>query len=290
MEPSIDKELERLERELREPLRQALQPSPTPLDTAALIEALQPEFAVLQAQNAAASLDFNARVEPPSLGRLLRSQFQMNRRSLMLTGAAVFLMLVFLVDPKQPLSNWLLGDGMPSMFSLITPLMLIASMLYSYRTWDRGMRAIESVTPYPPALVIYSRMLMVMALVVGWALVSSVAVSIRVASAGETALPFIPFLLEWLGISLLTGGAAMYALFRYGHKAGVMSAGGVYALWLLLIDQTSVIHLNAGTGAGAGVGIAMNIAFLLVGTLLLFRSYIRSRNLQTGAAQGGTRP
>lgn len=82
----------------------------------------------------------------------------------------------------------------------------------------------------------------------------------------------------------------MYALFRYGHKAGVMSAGGVYALWLLLIDQTSVIHLNAGTGAGAGVGIAMNIAFLLVGTLLLFRSYIRSRNLQTGAAQGGTRP
>ncbi|MGG3455589.1 hypothetical protein [Paenibacillus rhizolycopersici] len=288
MEPSIDKELERLERELREPLRQALQPSPTPLDTAALIEALQPEFAVLQAQNAAASLDFNARVEPPSLGRLLRSQFQMNRRSLMLTGAAVFLMLVFLVDPKQPLSNWLLGDGMPSMFSLITPLMLIASMLYSYRTWDRGMRAIESVTPYPPALVIYSRMLMVMALVVGWALVSSVAVSIRVASAGEVALPFIPFLLEWLGISLLTGGAAMYALFRYGHKAGVMSAGGVYALWLLLIDQTSVIHLNAGTGAG--VGIALNIAFLLVGTLLLFRSYIRSRNLQTGAAQGGTRP
>ncbi|MGP0587316.1 hypothetical protein [Paenibacillus timonensis] len=288
MEPSIDKELERLERELREPLRQALQPSPTPLDTAALIEALQPEFAVLQAQNAAASLDFNARVEPPSLGRLLRSQFQMNRRSLMLTGAAVFLMLVFLVDPKQPLSNWLLGDGKPSMFSLITPLMLIASMLYSYRTWDRGMRAIESVTPYPPALVIYSRMLMVMALVVGWALVSSVAVSIRVASAGEAALPFIPFLLEWLGISLLTGGAAMYALFRYGHKAGVMSAGGVYALWLLLIDQTSVIHLNAGTGAG--VGIALNIAFLLVGTLLLFRSYIRSRNLQTGAAQGGTRP
>lgn len=193
MEPSIDKELERLERELREPLRQALQPSPTPLDTAALIEALQPEFAVLQAQNAAAFLDFNARVEPPSLGRLLRSQFQMNRRSLMLTGAAVFLMLVFLVDPKQPLSNWLLGDGMPSMFSLITPLMLIASMLYSYRTWDRGMRAIESVTPYPPALVIYSRMLMVMALVVGWALVSSVAVSIRVASAGKLRCRLSPF-------------------------------------------------------------------------------------------------
>lgn len=286
MEPSIDKELERLERELREPLRQALQPGPTPSETAALIEALQPEFAALQAQNAAASLDFNAEIEPPTLGRLLRSQFRLNRRSLMLAGAAVFLMLVFLVDPEQPFGNWLLGDRMPGLFSLITPLMLIASMLYSYRTWDRGMRAIESVTPYPPALVIYSRMLMVMALVVGWALISSVVVSIRVAIAGEAALPFIPFLLEWLGISLLTGGAAMYALFRYGHKAGVLSAGGVYLLWLVLIDQTSAMSLNTGTRTAT----ALNAGFLLVGALLLFRSYIRSRNLQTGSVQGGARP
>ncbi|WP_178018825.1 hypothetical protein [uncultured Paenibacillus sp.] len=285
MEPSIDKELERLERELREPLRQALQPGPTPSETAALIEALQPEFAALQAQNAAASLEFNAEIEPPSLGRLLRSQFRLNRRSLMLTGAAVFLMLVFLVDPERPFNNWLLGDRMPGLFSLITPLMLIASMLYSYRTWDRGMRAIESVTPYPPALVIYSRMLMVMALVVGWALISSVVVSIRVATAGEAALPFIPFLLEWLGISLLTGGAAMYALFRYGHMTGVLSAGGVYVLWLVLIDQTSALSLNTGTGPAT----AMNAGFLLVGVLLLFRSYIRSRNLQTGSVQFGAR-
>lgn len=285
MEPSIDKELERLERELREPLRQALQPGPTPSETAALIEALQPEFAALQAQNAAASLDFNAEIEPPTLGRLLRSQFRLNRRSLMLTGAAVFLMLVFLVDPEQPFDNWLLGERMPGLFSLITPLMLIASMLYSYRTWDRGMRAIESVTPYPPALVIYSRMLMVMALVVGWALISSVVVSIRVATAGEAVLPFFPFLLEWLGISLLIGGAAMYALFRYGHKAGVLSAGGVYLLWLVLIDQTSALSLNHG----AGTATAMNAGFLVVGALLLFRSYIRSRNLQTGSVQGGAR-
>ncbi|WP_059040843.1 hypothetical protein [Paenibacillus rubinfantis] len=286
MEPSIDKELARLERELREPLRQALQPGPTPSETAALIEALQPEFAALQAQNAGASLDFNAQIEPPSLGRLLRSQFRLNRRSLMLTGAVVFLMLIALVDPKQPFNNWILGDRMPGLFPLITPILLIASMLYSYRTWDRGMRAVESVTPYPPALVIYSRMLMVMALVVGWALISSVVVSIRVSVAGQAALPFIPFLLEWLGISLLTGGAAMYALFRYGQQAGVLTAGGVYLLRLLLSDQISAMSLMNG----AGQGLAINAGFLLMGGLLLFRSYMRSRNLQTSPIQDGTRP
>lgn len=283
MERSIDKELEQLERELCEPLRQALQPGPTPSETAALIKALQPEFAALQAQNAAASLDFNAEVEPPTLGRLLRSQFRLNRRSLMLTGAAIFLMLVFLVDPRHPLSNELLGDRVPGFFSLITPLMLIASMLYSYRSWDRGMRAIESVTPYPPALVIYSRMLMIMAMVVGWALISSIMVSIRVATVGEATLPLIPFLLEWLGISLLIGGAAMYVLFRYGHKAGVWTAVGVYLLWLVLFDQMASMNLTAGAEAGT----VMNAACLLVGVLLLFRSYFRSQNLRTAIGQDG---
>lgn len=285
MERSIDKELERLERELREPLRQALQPGPAPQETAALIEALQPEFAALQVQNAAASLDFNAEIEPPALGRLLWSQFRLNRRSLILTGAIVFLMLVLLVDPRQPLDNRLLGDAMPGLFSLITPLMLIASMLYSYRSWDRGMRAIESVTPYPPALVLYSRMLMVMAMVVGLALISSVVVSIRVATAGEATLPLIPFLLEWLGISLLTGGVTMYALFRFGHQAGMWAAAGIYVLWFALFDQTASHILNIGMEAGN----VINVGCLLLGVLLLFRSYLCSRNLHTGFVQGGVR-
>ncbi|MGG6314435.1 hypothetical protein [Paenibacillus macerans] len=277
MEPSIDKELERLERELREPLRQALQPGPIPSETAALIAALQPEFDALQAQNAAAALDFNAQVEPPTLRNLLWSQFRMNRRSLMLTGAAVFLMLFFLVNPERPFSNRLLGDDMPGMFSLITPLMLIASMLYSYRSWDRGMRAVESITPYPPALVVYSRMIMVLVLVVGWALVSTVAVGIRVTVEGEAAMPFVPFLMQWLGISLLTGGAAMYALFRYGIKTALTAATGVYLLWLILEDRAGAWNLGSGTG------LAIDAALLLLGGLLLFRSYFRSRSMQFDA-------
>lgn len=276
MEPSIDKELERLEQELREPLRQAVLPAPSPSETAALIAALQPEFAALQAQNAAAQLDFNPQVEAPSLRKLLWSQFRVNRRSLVLSGAAVFLMLIFLVNPERPFSNFILGDDMPGIFPLITPLMLIASMLYSYRSWDRGMRSVESITPYPPALVVYSRMLMVMALVVGWALVSSVVVGIRVSAAGEDTLPFGPFLLQWLGISLLTGGAAMYALFRYGIKAALISAAGIYTLWFLLESKPHTYTIFVGTGT------ARDAVFLLLGALLLLRSYYRSRNLRVG--------
>ncbi|GJM72615.1 hypothetical protein HMSSN036_48310 [Paenibacillus macerans] len=59
MEHSIDKELKRLEQELCEPLRQAVQNAPAPSETAALIAALQPEFAELQAQTPQ-----NARFQP----------------------------------------------------------------------------------------------------------------------------------------------------------------------------------------------------------------------------------
>lgn len=279
MEHSIDKELKRLEQELCEPLRQAVQNAPAPSETAALIAALQPEFAELQAQNAAKTLDFNPHVEAPSLRRLLLSQFRLNRKALVLAGAAVFLMLILLVDPNRPFSNYLLGDRMPSLFPMITPLMLIASMLYSYRSWDPGMRAVESITPYPPALVVYSRMLMVIALVIGWALISSVVVGIRVEAAGEAGMPFVPFLLQWLGISLLTGGTAMYALFRYGMKPALFFAFAVYVLWFML-----EIQAQAG-GWAAGTRTALDALLLLIGALLLFRSYYRSRSLKIGGVR-----
>ncbi|WP_068783544.1 ABC-2 transporter permease [Paenibacillus phocaensis] len=283
MEPSIDKELEHLERELREPLRQALQPGPTPSDTAALIAALQPEFDALRAQSEAKTLDFNPYVEAPSLRRLLWSQFRLNRRSLVLTGAAVFLMLIFLVDPARPFSNFLFGNDLPGVFPLVTPLMLMASMLYSYRSWDRGMRAVESITPYPPSLVVYSRMLMVIALVVGWALISTVIVGIRVTAAGEATMPFIPFLLQWLGISLMTGGAAMYALFRYGVKTALFAAAGIYLFWLFAESGSLALHGIAGRET------ALNAALLLGGIVLLHRSYRRSRILQVAGADAEER-
>lgn len=275
MSSSIDKELEQLEREMREPLRQAVLPPPSPSETAALIAALQPEFDSLKAGAAAPTLDFNPQVESPSLRRLLWNQFRANRKWLILSGSMVFLMLILLVDPERPFRTVLLGDAIPSgLFPVITPLMLIASMLYSYRSWDRGMRAVESITPYPPALVVYSRMLMVIGLVVGWALISSVIIGFRVAVAGEESMPFIPFLLQWLGISMITAGAAMYVLFRKGMSLACVTASAVYILWFVIQSQAS---LNGWTTASRALADGV---MLIAGAMLMLRSYYRSRTMR----------
>lgn len=283
MNPSIDRELAQLEKELAEPLRQAVLPPPSPSETAALIAALQPDFDKLKAKAVSPSLDFNPQVETPSLRRLLWSQFRLNRKSLILTGSAVFLMLILLIDPEQPYRIMLFGDTIPGgLFPIITPLMLLASMLFSYRSWDRGMRAIESITPYPPALVVYSRMLMVIALMLSWALISSVVVGLRVSWAGETTLPFIPFLLEWLGISMLTAGAAMYVLFRKGMSLACAAAATAYVLWFVLEEYIRTHEWTMSANAAVDGGM------LLAGVILLLRSYYRSLRMN-GGPDGGER-
>lgn len=283
MNPSIDRELAQLEKELAEPLRQAVLPPPSPSETAALIAALQPEFDTLKAKAVSPSLDFNPQVETPSLRRLLWSQFRLNRKSLILTGSAVFLMLILLIDPEQPYRIMLFGDTIPGgLFPIITPLMLLASMLFSYRSWDRGMRAIESITPYPPALVVYSRMLMVIALMLSWALISSVVVGLRVSWAGETTLPFIPFLLEWLGVSMLTAGAAMYVLFRKGMSLACAAAAAAYVFWFVLEEYTRRHEWTLDANA------AVDGVMLLAGVILLLRSYYRSLRMN-GGPDGGER-
>lgn len=275
MSSSIDKELEQLEQEMREPLRQAVLPPPSPSETAALIAALQPEFESLKARAAAPTLDFNPQVEMPSLRRLLWNQFRLNRKSLIMAGSAIFLMLILLVDPERPFRTMLLGEVIPSgLFPVITPLMLIASMLFSYRSWDRGMRAVESITPYPPALVIYSRMLMVIGLVLSWALISSVIIGFRVTAAGEASMPFIPFLLQWLGISMITAGAAMYVLFRKGMSLACVTASAVYILWFVIQSQAS---LNGWTTASRALADGV---MLIAGAMLMLRSYYRSRTMR----------
>ncbi|WP_235439900.1 hypothetical protein [Paenibacillus sp. DMB20] len=177
MDHPTDNELRGLEEELRGPLTHAVLPPPSPNETARLISMLQGEFDLLKQEAAPPKLDFNPQVDPPSLGQLLRSQLRLNQKAILLASAAVFFMLVLLIDPEYPLEQ--IGGIPGGIFPLITPLLLIASMLFSSRTWDRGMRAVETIMPYPPALVLYSRLLMVTGIVVGMALISTAVLGIR---------------------------------------------------------------------------------------------------------------
>ena len=119
----------------------------------------------------------------------------MNQRSILLTAGAVFCMLVLLIDPEYPLDQF---AGLPGgIFPLITPLLLIVSMLFSSRTWDKGMRAVETLTPYPPALVLYTRLLLVTGIVIGMALLSTLALGLRSIQAETSRFYSDP--LSWSG-------------------------------------------------------------------------------------------
>ncbi|WP_223067760.1 hypothetical protein [Paenibacillus caui] len=272
MNHPVDNELKVLEAQLRDPIRRALELPPSPEETALLLGALQPEFDQLREKASGKALTFNPEVKPPSLGRLLSNQFRLNHKALMLSGAAVFLMLVLLIDPKAGIDS--MSPLLPaSLFSLITPLMLMASILFSYRTWDPGMRMIESITPYPPFLVLFSRMITVIALIVGWAGLSSLIMGIRIWIAGEDArLPFGPFLLEWLGITLLTAGIIMELLFRKGIGTAIGGAAVLYVLWILF-GMMGPEHVTFQ------IRLAAEAAMMAAGALLLLGSYSRSRKI-----------
>ncbi|MGM1047489.1 hypothetical protein SAMN05661091_0646 [Paenibacillus uliginis N3/975] len=278
MDHPSDNELRRLEEELRGPLTRAVYPPPFPNETAQLIASLQGEFDQLKLEAAPPKLDFNPQVDPPSLKQLLRSQLRLNQKSILLASAAVFSMLILLVDPEYPLDNF---GGIPGgIFPLITPLLLIASMLFSSRTWDRGMRAVETITPYPPALVLYSRLLMVTGMVVGMALISTLVLGIRAMNAESSHFLFGPFVLEWMGVLLLTGGAAMYMMFRKGMAASMLSAILVYGMWIVLQGQIG------GYGVSHFIKIPVDVTVLLIGAALLISSYGHSR--RDNILPGGT--
>lgn len=273
MDRSFDNELRRLEEELREPLTRAVSPPPFPRETAQLIASLQGEFDQLKHEAAPPKLDFNPQVDPPSLRQLLRSQLRLNQKSILLASAAVFCMLTLLVNPEYPLDR--IGGIPGGIFPLITPLLLIASMLFSSRTWDRGMRAVETITPYPPALVLYSRLLMVTGIVVGMALLSTLVLGIRAMNAESSDFLFGPFVLEWMSVLLMTGGAAMYMMFRKGLAASMLSAILVYGIWILLQGQISAY------GVSYLAKTPVDAVILLVGAALLISSYGYSRRDHT---------
>lgn len=273
MDRPTDNELRSLEAELRGPLRRALLPPPSKAETKQLIASLQGEFDLLKIEPQSPKLDFNPQVEPPSLKQILRSQLRLNQRSILLAGGAVFLMLVLLINPEHPLDT--LGGLPGGIFPLITPLLLIVSMLFSSRTWDKGMRAIETITPYPPALVLYTRLLLVTGIVVGMAFISTVILEIRSIQAESSYFYFGPFVLEWLGVLLVTGGAAMYMLFRKGMVASLVSALLVYGLWIVL--QAELMD----RGVPMNAKMATDFVMLVIGVGLVISSYGRSLKLKS---------
>jgi hypothetical protein len=266
-----DDEQRKLEEELRGPLSGWNVRPVHYAETAKLIQALQPEFdAMKQQTDLAAGLASSAHsgdAQPirPSILRLIAAQLSSYSRSYWAASIAVFGMLVLMLSTFQPPY-----DNLAEAFTLFAPAVLLAGLLYSFRSWNKGMRTIESVTPYPPALLLLCRFLIVIALNVALSLAASLYLAVSM-----TAFPLLPFLLQWLSLMLLIGGLLANLILYSGIRAGMV--GGII-VWLAWNGSTLTGH--ASWTANAEWAGSVYLAGLLAGAGLLLLAYRKSLGIR----------
>ncbi|MBW7456482.1 hypothetical protein K0U00_20815, partial [Paenibacillus sepulcri] len=219
-----DDELKQMEEEMRMPLSQIMTNTISSHDTAMLIRTLQPAFDELREsyENARFSHSGKPFVKRPSLLRLLRSQLSSYSRVYWGSSFVVFVMLLWLLPTHDDVSLEKAG----SMFTLALPALLLASLAYSFRSWNKEMRMIESITPYPPALLLVVRTMIVIGLNLIFGIAGSIYMNVHVAS-----FPMLPFMLQWLSLLLLLSGAAAYVLMWKGFKAAFACSFILWAGW-----------------------------------------------------------
>ncbi|MBW7474433.1 hypothetical protein K0T92_06720 [Paenibacillus oenotherae] len=250
-----DNEIKELEDELRQPLSQMMIKPVSSIDTNMLIKALQPAFDTLKESAEAERFTRreSVRSRRPSLIRLMRSQLSSYSRMYWLASLFVFGMLLYMLPTEGQISHTTVGNT----FTFVLPALLLASLAYSFRTWNKEMRIIESITPYPPALLLIVRMM----IVIGLNLLFGIAGSIYMDAKVE-AFPLLPFMLQWLSLLLLLSGVTAYVLMWKGFKSAFFCAVILWIGWLSITQVDSPIsnladHRNwismQGTALAAGL-------------------------------------
>ncbi|MBB3114376.1 hypothetical protein FHS18_006497 [Paenibacillus phyllosphaerae] len=260
-----DLDMKQLEDELHEPLSRLLVNPVSSGDTARLIRSLQPAFNELKQFREAERLTLRtaAVFHQPSVLRLLRSQLTSYSRMYWLTSLLVFFMLLLILPTGSNVSFHTVGNT----FTFVLPALLLASLAYSFRSWNKELRMIESITPYPPAMLLILRTMIVICLNLLFGLAGSIYMNLKV-----SAFPMLPFMLHWLSLLLLMSGLTAYLMMWRGMKAAFAIAALLWFAWNGLMQRIVPIwefsyneylsHLQTGA--------------LVAGLLLLALAYKRS--------------
>lgn len=261
-----DNEIKQLEDELRQPLSQLMIKPVSSMDTSMLIKSLQPAFDTLK--EAAEEERFTSReairARRPSLLRLMRSQLSSYSRMFWLASLFVFGMLLYLLPTGN---NYVSYISTGNTFSFVLPALLLASLAYSFRTWNKEMRIIESITPYPPALLLIVRIMIVIGLNLVFGIAGSFYMEVQV-----EAFPLLPFVLQWLSILLLLSGVTAYMLMWKGFKAAFFCSVILWIGWLGMTQIDSPVREIADHRNWT----SLQSAALAAGLLLLGLAYRRS--------------
>lgn len=259
---NIDLELEKLEDDLEQPLKSYLATSPRSEDTQKLLISLQDSFDQLKPSE----FDFEQETEPskPSLMKQCLNQFSSYHWAYWLISLLIFAMLTVISSGSME------SD---SLFPIVVPIYLLFGVLYSYKTWNKEMRMVESITPFPPALLLLSKLLVVLVMNIGLALLSTLYIV-----KDNTMINPATFLLHWFAPLLFLTGLLAFVLFHKGVIAGFIAALIGWVLTFLVLPYT----VYAISGEAFHQNILFIVSYLIIlslGVGMLFLSYRKSLRL-----------
>ncbi|MFD0871339.1 hypothetical protein [Paenibacillus residui] len=246
------KEIDEMMNGLAEPLSRYIVSSPKPEDTRRLIANLQNEFDRLKEEHQALQLSAVPR-KKPSFIRLCRNQLQAYHKSFWAVSVVVFIMIT--LTTCGMIANYTFVPR--NLFSTAIPLFILVGMAYSYRSWNKEMRTIESIHPFPPALLILSRLLIVVAINIVLGLFGTLFLLWTVKS-----FSFLTFMLSWLSVVLFMGGLMAYLTYRKGIAAGFTISIAAFLLfhfgqeWLLIHQWIELGQLKVYYGLFLIAGLA----------------------------------
>ncbi|TCS96782.1 hypothetical protein [Hazenella coriacea] len=205
-------EIEALEDELQDSLSQYLVKQPSSTDTAQLISQLQVHFDPLREKSMKSQPVFSR--PRPSLLQLCRFQLNLFQPWFWVVSL-IFLAMTIMIG--------LFWNGSPRpevnlLYSSLIPLFYLGALLAHERIGNQGMRMIESITPFPPMLIVLSRIfiLLLLTLVFGLFTMGNLVLWGSTLSIGG-------FLLSWLSIVLFMTGFLAMMLFYKGVRTALLS-------------------------------------------------------------------
>ncbi|WP_404429135.1 hypothetical protein [Sutcliffiella horikoshii] len=261
-----DQELYQLEDEMKEMFSSYVVKSPSSQDTKALLAALQPTFNEIVSTP---EEEFRQEsIQPPSFLSQLKAQISFYQWHFWVTSTLIFVMLTLFS------SNAYVTEA-TQFYQFAIPLSMLVGVFYTYQTWNKQMRIIESITPFPPALLLLSRMVIILAMNIIMGIIGSFYLSFKVQH-----FELLPFLLDWIAPAMLIYGMIAYVMMRKGVKFGL--AFGI-AAWIVLMVIGAIYQTHGSAIVQFSHSQVAGIQTFLVtlGLFLLFLAYKKSLKLQT---------
>ena len=261
-------ELECLEAELRDSLNLYQVKTPSTKDTLQLINRLQLEEEKLEEELFVTP--FSNPVKRLSLLKQFFLQLRTTKWPIWVISVVFMVMLTLLVEPVEKVTYYY---NQP--FTLFLPLMVLGGIFYMYKTWNKEMRLVEMVTPFPPVLLLFSRLFVILLILITMAFSSSIYLFLAVEE-----FMLIGFIMSWLAPTVFFIGVLTFLIYWKGPMFGFITS---FVLWLLLIVN---IQSFVMTATFANKYAIIHGATFTLGVALIIFTYCQAIRSHKGVAVG----